>query len=238
MQSVAGVIYPVDVQGLVIRGIVAIHIGIGVMDNSMDVWSLVQSVESSWDTMRFEYDALRSFIWTTSSRRSYLLMAMTQCLLQLDMQAVMTNSGRSFSTANLRITIFHFFWKHLHSLDTVICSALFFRAYSISQGMSRVCPFPFSALVWPFEIFLLGRWLEIYPSTSKQFCGCDPSGLISEQSTDCWAFTWFCMTTSLPSAIHHSLFVGRHFSAVFQPGRGLHVFTSGFEGVSRTPAFE
>ena len=129
---------------------------------------------------------------------------MTQCLLQLDMPAVMTNSGRSFSTANLWITIFHFFWKHLHSLDTVICSALFFRAYSISQGMSRVCPFPFSAL-WPFEIFLLGRWLEIYPSTSKQFCGCDPSGLISEQSTDCWAFTWFCMTTSLPSAIHCSL---------------------------------
>ena len=50
MQSVAGVIYPVDVQSLVIRGIVAIHIGIGVMDNSMDGWSLVQSVEGSWDT--------------------------------------------------------------------------------------------------------------------------------------------------------------------------------------------
>ena len=29
----------------VIQGIVAIHIGIGVMDNSMDEWSLVQSVE-------------------------------------------------------------------------------------------------------------------------------------------------------------------------------------------------
>ena len=84
MQSVAGVIYPVDVQSLVIRGIVAIHIGTGVMDNSMDVWSLVQSV-----------------------------MAMTQCLLQLDLPAAMTNSGRSFSTANLWITIFHFFWKHL-----------------------------------------------------------------------------------------------------------------------------
>ena len=50
VQSVAGVIYPVDVQSLVIRGIVAIHIGIGVMDNSMDGWSLVQSVEGSWDT--------------------------------------------------------------------------------------------------------------------------------------------------------------------------------------------
>ena len=50
MQSVAGVIYPVDVQSLVIRGIVAIHIGIGVMDNSMDGWSLVQSVEGPWDT--------------------------------------------------------------------------------------------------------------------------------------------------------------------------------------------
>ena len=50
MQSVAGVIYPVDVQSLVIQGIVAIHIGIGVMDNSMDGWSLVQSVEGSWDT--------------------------------------------------------------------------------------------------------------------------------------------------------------------------------------------
>ena len=156
-------------------------------------------------TRRFEYDALLSFIWTTSSRRSVSLMVMTQCLLQLDTQAVMTNFGRSFSTANLWIIIFRFFWKHLHSLDTVICGALIFRAYSISQGMSRVCPFPFLALVWPFAIFLLGRWLEIYPSTSKQFCGCDPSGLISEQSTDCWAFTWFCMTTSLPSAIHCSL---------------------------------
>ena len=50
MRSVAGVIYPVDVQSLVIQGIVAIHIGIGVMDNSMDGWSLVQSVEGSWDT--------------------------------------------------------------------------------------------------------------------------------------------------------------------------------------------
>ena len=50
VQSVAGVIYPVAVQSLVIQGIVAIHIGIGVMDNSMDEWSLVQSVEGSWDT--------------------------------------------------------------------------------------------------------------------------------------------------------------------------------------------
>ena len=50
VQSVAGVIYPVDVQSLVIQGIVAIHIGIGVMDNSIDEWSLVQSVEGSWDT--------------------------------------------------------------------------------------------------------------------------------------------------------------------------------------------
>ena len=50
MQSVAGVIYPVDVQSLVIQGIVAIHIGTGVMDNSIDEWSLVQSVEGSWDT--------------------------------------------------------------------------------------------------------------------------------------------------------------------------------------------
>ena len=76
--------------------------------------------------------------------------------------------------------------------------------------MSRVCPFSFLALVWPFAIFLLGRWLEIYPSTSKQFCGCDPSGLDSEPSTDCWAFTWFCMTTSLQAAIHCSL------DAIFQ----------------------
>ena len=145
-----------------------------------------------------------------SSTRSDSLIVMTQCLLQLNMQAVRTNFGRSFSTANLWITIFHFFWKHLHSLDTVICGALIFRAYSISQGMSRVCPFPFLALVWPFAIFLLGRWLEIYPSTSKQFCGCDPSGLDSEPSTDCWAFTWFCMTTSLQAAIHCSL------DAIFQ----------------------
>ena len=148
-------------------------------------------------TRHFEYDVLLSFIWTTSSRRSASLMDMTQCLLQLDMQAVMTNFGRSFSTTNLWITIFHFFWKHLHSVDTVISSA-----YSISQGMSRVCSFPFLVLVLPFANFLLGRWLEIYPSTSRQFCGCDPSGLDSEPSTDCWAFTWFCMTTSLPSASH------------------------------------
>ena len=37
--------------------------------------------------------------------------------------------------------------------------------------MSRVCPLSFSALVWPFAIFLLGRGLEIHPSISKQFCG-------------------------------------------------------------------
>ena len=37
-------------QSLVIQGIVAIHIGTGVMDNSIDEWSLVQSVEGSWDT--------------------------------------------------------------------------------------------------------------------------------------------------------------------------------------------
>ena len=59
-------------------------------------------------TRRFEYDALLSFIWATSSRRSDSLMATTQCLLQLDMQAVTTNFGRSFSTANLWITTFHF----------------------------------------------------------------------------------------------------------------------------------
>ena len=36
VQSVTGVIYPMDVQILIIHGIVAIHIGIGVMENSMD----------------------------------------------------------------------------------------------------------------------------------------------------------------------------------------------------------
>ena len=36
VQSVTGVIYPMDVQSLIIQGIVAIHIGIGVMENSMD----------------------------------------------------------------------------------------------------------------------------------------------------------------------------------------------------------
>ena len=50
VKNVAGVSYPVDVQSLVIQGIVAIHIGIVVMENSMDVGSLVQSVESSLDT--------------------------------------------------------------------------------------------------------------------------------------------------------------------------------------------
>ena len=37
VQRVAGMIYPADVQSLVIQGMVAIHIDIGVMDNSMDV---------------------------------------------------------------------------------------------------------------------------------------------------------------------------------------------------------
>ena len=161
-------------------------------------------------TRRFEYDALLSFIWTTSSRRSDSLMVLTQCLLQLDMPAVMKNFGRSFSSASLWIAIFHFSWGHLHSLDTVICGALIFRAYSISLGMYRVCLFPILALVWPFAIFILGRWLEIYPNTSNQFCGCDPSGMDSGPSTDCWTFTWFCMSTSLPSAINCSL------EAIFQ----------------------
>ena len=137
-------------------------------------------------------------------------MAMKQCLLQLELQAVMTDFGRSLSTANLWITIFNLFWNHLRSLDTVLCSAMFFRAYSISQGMSRVCPFSFLVLVWPFALFLMGRWLEIDPSTSEQFCLRDPSGLDAEQFTDFWAFTWFCMTTGLPSAIHCSL------DAIFQ----------------------
>ena len=47
VQSVAGVIYPVDVQSLVIQSIVAIVIGIDVMENSIDAWSLVQSGEGS-----------------------------------------------------------------------------------------------------------------------------------------------------------------------------------------------
>ena len=132
-------------------------------------------------------------------------MAMTQCLLQLEMQAVMTNFGRSLSIANLWITIFNLFWNHLRSLDTVICRAVIFRAYSISQGMFRVCPFSILALVWPFAFFLMGRWLEIDPSTSEQFCWRDPSGLDAERFTDFWAFTWFCMTTDSPSAIHCSL---------------------------------
>jgi hypothetical protein len=50
VRSVAGVILPVDVRSLVIQGIVVIHIGIGVMDNFLDEWSLVQSGEGSWDT--------------------------------------------------------------------------------------------------------------------------------------------------------------------------------------------
>jgi hypothetical protein len=36
VQSVTGVIYPMDVQSLIIQGIAAPHIGIGVMENSMD----------------------------------------------------------------------------------------------------------------------------------------------------------------------------------------------------------
>ena len=47
--SLAGVIYPVNLQSLVIRSIAAIFIGIGVMENSISAWSSVQSVEGSWD---------------------------------------------------------------------------------------------------------------------------------------------------------------------------------------------
>ena len=43
----------------------------------------------------------------------------------------------------------------------MLCSSFIFRAYSISQGMSRVCPFPNLALLWPFANFLMARWLEI-----------------------------------------------------------------------------
>ena len=187
-------------------------------------------------TRHLKCDALISFIWTTSSRRSDALMAMTQCILQLEMQAVMTNLGRSLSTANLWITIFNLFWNHLRSLDTMLWSSLIFRAYSISQGMSRVCPFSFLALVWPFANFLMDRWLEIDPSTSEQFCWRDPSGPDVEQFTDFWAFTWFCMTTGSPSAIHCSL--EANFQQFFQLGRGLHVSTSGFASPSRASTFE
>ena len=50
VQSVAGVIYPVDVQSRVIQNIVATVIGIDLMENPTDAWSLVQRVEVSGDT--------------------------------------------------------------------------------------------------------------------------------------------------------------------------------------------
>ena len=98
-------------------------------------------------TRHLKCDALISLIWTTSSRRSEAQMAMTQCILKLEVQAVMTNFGRSLSTANLWITISNLFWNHFCSLDTMLCSSFIFRAYSITQGMSRVCPFSNLALV-------------------------------------------------------------------------------------------
>ena len=52
-------------------------------------------------TRHLKCDALISLIWTTSSRRSDAHMAMTQCILKLEVQAVMTNFGRSLHTANL-----------------------------------------------------------------------------------------------------------------------------------------
>ena len=54
-------------------------------------------------TRHLKCDALISFIWTTSSRRSDAQMAMTQCIQKVEVQAVMTNFGKSLNTADLWI---------------------------------------------------------------------------------------------------------------------------------------
>ena len=98
---------------------------------------------------------------------------------------------------------------------------------------------PFSIFSFRYGNLQFFFWADGWKFTQVQannFAGADPSGLDSEPSTDCWGV--YLVLHDNYFAIGHSLFVGRNFSAVFQPGRGLHVSTSGFAGVSRIPAFE
>ena len=150
-------------------------------------------------------DAVISFIWTTSSRRSDSQVATTQCIQKLEVQTVMTIFGKSLTTEDLWVHIFNFFWNHFRSWNMMLCSSSLFRTYSISQGMARVCPFAILVWVWPFANLLMARWLEIDPSASEQFWLHNPSGPNVERFIDFWTLTYFCMTTGFPLAVHCSL---------------------------------
>ena len=127
-------------------------------------------------------DAVISFIWIHSSRRSDSQAAMTQCIQKLEVRAVMTIFGKSLTNEDLCVQIFNFFWNHFHSWNTMLCSSSPFRTYGISQGMARVCPFAILVWVlWPFANFLIAYWLEIDPSASKQFWLHDTSGPNAER---------------------------------------------------------
>ena len=144
-------------------------------------------------------DAVISFIWISSSRRSESQAAMTQCNQKMKVKAVMTIFGKSLTSGDLCVHFFNIFWNHFHSwntLSTPICSSYPFRTYCISQGMVRVCP---------FAIFLIAPWLEIDPSTSEQFWLNEQFGPNAERFTDVWALTYFCMATCSLLAIHRSL---------------------------------
>ena len=141
-------------------------------------------------------DAVISFIWINSSRRSESQAAMTQCNQKMKVKAVMTIFGRSLTSGDLCVHFFNIFWNHFHSwntLSTSLCSSFPFWTYCISQGMVRVCP---------FAIFLIGPWLEFDPSASEQFWLNEQFGPNAERFTDAWALTYFCMATCSLLAIH------------------------------------
>ena len=144
-------------------------------------------------------DAVISFIWINSSRRSESQAAMTLCNQKLKLQAVMTIFGKSLTSGDLCVQFFNIFWNHFHSwntLSTPLCSSYPFRTYGISQGMVRVCP---------FAIFLMAPWLEIDPSASEQFWLNEQFGSNAERFTEVWALTYFCMATCSLLAFRRSL---------------------------------
>ena len=141
-------------------------------------------------------DAVISFIWINSSRRSESQAAMTQCNQNMKVKAVMMIFGRSLTSGDLCVHFFNIFWNPFHSwntLSTSLCSSFPFWTYCISQGMVRVCP---------FAIFLIGPWLEFNPSASEQFWLNEQFGPNAERFTDVWALTYFCMATCSLLAIH------------------------------------
>ena len=175
-------------------------------------------------------DAVISFIWINSSRRSESQAAMTQCNQKMKVKAVMTIFGRSLTSGDLCVHFFNIFWNHFHSwntLSTSLCSSFPFWTYCISQGMVRVCP---------FAIFLIGPWLEFDPSASEQFWLNEQFGPNAERFTDAWALTDFLHGNLL--FIGHSSFNGGEFSEVFLLGRRLHVSASGYASLSRASAFK